>query len=469
MSEALRGLASVNEILAHEDVATLERALGRRALKSAARRAVEDARQRVRAGGGAPGLDALAAETCRLAERLAGRSLRAVVNATGVVLHTNLGRAPLGPAVIGEIAAVVSGYSNLEFDLEAGRRGNRGVHLREMLRLLTGAEDILVVNNNAAGIFLVLNTLAREREVIVSRGELIEIGDSFRIPEIMSASGARMVEVGTTNRTRLGDYARAVSDDTAVLFKAHKSNYTIRGFTEDVGVADLSGLAREKGLIVFYDLGSGLLRREGVPLLAGEPEVAEELAAGADLVSFSCDKLVGGPQAGVVAGRGDLIARLAKAPLMRTLRVGKLTIAALSAACRQYLQVETLKRQNPAVAMMSRTAGELERLEEVLLEACRAAGVEARGTASSGQCGGGALPGVKIPSRAVEVLPREGIGDAAATFAERIYHRLLTGDPAVVGVLREGRLLLDVLTLGAEDAPRVAGAVAAAIEAEAAG
>jgi L-seryl-tRNA(Ser) seleniumtransferase len=461
-----RNLPSVREILEHPEVSGLADSCGRRALKSAARQAVDLARQAVRAGGEAPVLDEVAAETCRLAGAICGGSLRTVINATGVVLHTNLGRAPLGRAVIDEVAAVACGYSNLEFDLEAGRRGNRSVHLREMLRVLTGAEDALVVNNNAAGILLALSTLAAGREVIVSRGELIEIGDSFRIPEIMAASGARMVEVGTTNRTRLSDYERAVTPDTAVLFKAHKSNYVVRGFTAEVPAAELSGLARERGLTLFYDLGSGLLRRPGTELLSREPEVAEELACGADLVSFSCDKLVGGPQGGVVAGRAELISRLKRAPLMRALRVGKLTLAALGAACRQYLREGELLRGNPALAMISREVSELEGLADRLLDACRERGVEARVVESAGQSGGGALPGLTIPSRAVEIVPREGIGDAAASFAERVYRRLMTVDLPLLAVLREGRLLLDVLALTDGEIPRAADAVAKAIAAE---
>jgi L-seryl-tRNA(Ser) seleniumtransferase len=395
------------------------------------------------------------------------RSLVPVVNATGVILHTNLGRAPLGRAVIEEIAAVASGYSNLEFDLAAARRGHRGVHVRDLLRLLTGAEDALVVNNNAAAILLTLATLARDREVIVSRGELIEIGDSFRIPEIMAESGARMVEVGTTNRTRIEDYRGAVSERTAMIFKAHRSNFSVSGSTEEVPAAELAGLARERGLVFFYDLGSGLLRRPAGLSLGDEPDVAGVLADGADLVSFSCDKLVGGPQGGVVAGRGELVARLGRSPLMRALRVGKLTLAALSAACRAYLDDEALRRDNPAFAMLSRGPEEVDELARALCAELGRRGITARAVDSAGQCGGGALPGRGIPSRAAEVVPREGIGDDAATFAERIFRRLLACDPPVLGVLREGRLLLDALALSAAELPVVAAAVATAVAAEA--
>ncbi len=394
-----------------------------------------------------------------------GRSLRAVLNATGVILHTNLGRAPLGASVIAEIAEVVAGYSNLEYDLDAGRRGHRGVHIRELLRVLTGAEDALVVNNNAAAVMLVLNTLAPGREVIVSRGELVEIGGSFRIPEIMAASGARMVEVGTTNRTRLEDYEEAIGPDTAMLFKVHKANYAIEGSTAEVTAAELVKLAQARGLPLCYDLGSGLLRRPAVRPLANEPEVAASLAAGADLVTFSCDKLLGGPQAGVVAGRGELVGRIGSVPMMRALRVGKLTIAALSVACRQYLSEESLLGNNPTFAMLSRDDTELRYLAGVLAGELQRLGVKAREVESFGQCGGGALPDVKIPSRAVEVLPGEGMDDAKATFAERIHGRLQAGETPVLGLLREGRLLLDVLTLNEDQLQQVAHLVSDAIAA----
>ncbi len=462
----LRDLPSVNEVLEHPDVKALAAERGRALVKYAARAAIDGARTRVLEGGEAPGRDTVIADALALAETVLRGSLRPVINATGVVLHTNLGRAPLGAAVIEEISRVATGYSTLEFDLAAARRGNRNVHVREILRLLTGAEDAAVVNNNAAGLVLALNTLASGREVVISRGELIEIGGSFRIPDILAASGARMVEVGSTNRTRLSDYEEAIGPDTALLFKAHKSNYSMSGFTEEVPVAELAGLARSRELPLLYDIGSGLLRKpQGLPL-ASEPDVAGALADGADLVAFSCDKLLGGPQGGVLAGRRELISRLAKAPLMRALRVGKLTLAALSAACRAYLRDEDLVRSNPTFAMLSRKRADLDRLASALLEELNSLGVEARAVESSGQCGGGTLPDLVIPSVAVELLPREGIGDSESSFAERIYRRLLDADPPVLGVLREGRLLLDVLTLLSEQLPQVARAVAGALAAE---
>ncbi len=467
-SDALRGLPSVNDILDRGEIVELAARYGRPAMKRAVRAALERARQRIREGGVSASPAEIADEAIRAGQLACGRSLRPVLNATGVILHTNLGRAPLGAAVIAEIAEVAGGYSNLEYDLTGGCRGNRGAHVRELLLTLTGAEDALVVNNNAAAIMLVLNTLASNREVIVSRGELVEIGGSFRIPEIMAASGARMVEVGTTNRTRLEDYEEAIGPDTAMLFKVHKANYSIKGFTAEVSAAGLAGLAAARDLPLCHDLGSGLLRRPaGLPLV-DEPEVAASLAEGADLVTFSCDKLVGGPQAGVVAGRAELVRQIGSVPMMRALRVGKLTIAALSVACRQYLRDESLCENNPTFAMLSRTEAELGRLAAALSGELERLGVAAREVESSGQCGGGALPDVSLPSRAVEILPREGIGDARATFAERVYGRMQAGESPLLGLLREGRLLLDVLALDEEQLPEVARVIAEAIAAEAA-
>ena len=437
---------------------------GREVVGHAVRKAIDRARAAVLDGGKAPDTGALVAAVRAAVKDLGSDSLKPVVNATGVILHTNLGRAPLGPTVVEAIARIAGGYSNLEFDLADARRGQRNVHVREILRFLTSAEDALVVNNNAAGIILALNVLARGREVVVSRGELIEIGGSFRIPEIMAAGGARMVEVGTTNRTRLSDYEAAIGGETSLLFKAHKSNYSMKGFTEEVPARQLAELAHAHGLVMMYDVGSGLLcRPRGLPL-ADEPDVAGAVADGADLVAFSCDKLLGGPQAGVLAGRAELIARMARTPLMRALRVGKLTLAALSAACRLYLREEDLLGSNPTFTMLARGQAELERLASKLLGELRRLGVAARMVESSGRCGGGALPDLSLRSVAVEVLPREGIGDRKQTFAEHLFRRLLAADPPVLGVLREGRILFDVLTVFDRDIAHVARAISAALQ-----
>jgi len=428
--------------------------------------AINEARAAVLDGGEAPVEEAIAARAAELAAGVYGGSLKPVINATGVVLHTNLGRAPLGKAVIDDVASVVQGYCNLEFNLDQARRGNRNSHLAELLKFLTSAEDAIVVNNNAAGIVLALNTLAAGREVVISRGELIEIGASFRIPDIMKASGVTVVEVGATNRTRLADYEAAIGPNTAVIFKAHKSNYAISGFSEEVSVKDLAELAHGADLPMVYDLGSGLLRKiEGLPL-DNEPDARSAVEDGADLVLFSADKLLGGPQAGVVAGRAEYVRQLAKAPLMRAVRVGKLTIAALSSACRHYLNDESLTAANPTFAMLQRPLSERQRLAERLLAALREAGVQADLVESTGQCGGGTLPNVKLPSAAVQIVPPDKKTGRKPTFAEGVFKRMLERDPPVLGVLREGKLLLDVLAVLLADVGPIAKAVSKAVREE---
>ena len=462
--ESLRALPSVAEVMGQPEMTPVIAAHGREVVKYGVQQVIELARADILAGKPAPSLADVVASVERRALALCRPALTKVINATGVILHTNLGRAPLGQAAVAEIAAVAVGYSNLEFDLAGIRRGNRNTHLREMLGFLTGAESALIVNNNAAGIMLTLNVLAAGQEVIISRGEMIEIGDSFRIPEIMAASGARMVEVGTTNRTRLSDYENAIGADTALIFKAHKSNYCIKGFTGEVAVADLAKLAHARGVSMMFDIGSGLLRRSRIPALRGEPDVSSALAAGADVVAFSCDKLLGGPQAGVLAGRAGLISRMARTPMMRAFRVGKLTLAALSAACRHHLREEDLIAANPTFAMLSRTQSELERLAAKLRDELNRLGVACRVVESFGQCGGGALPDVRLRSVAIEVLPQKDTGTQKISFAEGLYQRLVKAEPPVLGVLREGRILLDVLTLAENEVAHVARATVAALE-----
>ena len=462
----LRRLPSVNAVLDRPTVAELIVQYGRPVVTYAVRTVVDRARARVLNGEQACDMEAIVSEAMDLVAAVCGKSLRPVINATGVALHTNLGRAPLSSSVVNDIAEIARGYSNLEFDLQHARRGHRHTHVAEILKFVTSAEDAVVVNNNAAGIILTLHTLARDREVVISRGELIEIGGSFRIPEIMAASGARMVEVGTTNRTRLSDYEAAIGPETAILFKAHKSNYSITGFTEEVSVRELARLSHAHGLLTVYDVGSGLLRKlEGLPL-RDEPDVRSAIADGADLVMFSCDKLLGGPQAGVVAGRSELISRLAEAPLMRAFRVGKLTLAGLSSVCRQYVREESVLASNPALAMLARRQEELERLASRLLDELKQRGISARLVESVGRCGGGSLPNVLFKSVAVEVLPRGGEHDHGLSFAERLFGNLLRRERPVLGVLREGKIFFDVLTVFEDDIPYIAKATSESLEAE---
>jgi L-seryl-tRNA(Ser) seleniumtransferase len=375
----------------------------------------------------------------RLREELAAaRSarLRRVLNATGVVVHTNLGRAPLPEAALERVREVGRGYSNLEYDLSAGTRGSRQDHVAGILRRLTGAEAALVVNNNAAAVLLALAALAEGRDVIVSRGELIEIGDGFRIPDVLARSGARLVEVGTTNRTRAADYERAIRPDTAALLRVHQSNFRLVGFTELPTVAELAKVAQRHELPLVDDIGSGALVH-----IEDEPSVRESLDAGADLVCFSGDKLLGGPQAGIVVGRADLVEKLRRHPLQRAVRADKLTLAALEGTLVLYLEPERALREVPVLRMALEDAGAVRARAERLAELT---GGEVEETV--GRIGGGALPLAELPSFACAV-------------EEELAAPLRAGDPPVVGVVRDGRLLLDCRTLGDAEAEEVAAAV----------
>ena len=403
---------------------------------AAAREVLARAREEI-AAGHEPG--DLAERT--LAELAAARApaLRRALNATGVIVHTNLGRAPLPEAALARALEVGRGYSNLEYDLTAGARGSRQDHVAAILRRLTGAEAALVVNNNAAAVMLALAALAEGREVLVSRGELIEIGDGFRIPDVLARSGARLREVGTTNRTRAADYERAIGPETAVLLRVHQSNFRVVGFTEQPTVEQLAAVARRHELPLVDDLGSGVLVH-----LEGEPSAKESLAAGADLVCFSGDKLLGGPQAGIVVGRADLAERLRRHPLQRALRADKLTLAALEGTLGLYLDPERAVREVPVLRMLN------DPVETVRARAERlAAAVGGEVEETVARVGGGALPLAELPS-------------VACAVEESLAQPLRTGEPPVVGVLRDGRLLLDCRTLSDAEAEEVAAAVAAA-------
>lgn len=457
----LRSLPSVDALLKHGGVSLLIARHGRALVTWAVRAEIALARELA----AAPDQDVLAGRVVLRVKAIAAPSLKPVINATGVILHTNLGRAVLGEAVLADMAGIILGYSNIEFDTATGRRGDRHSHVSALLSFLTGAQDALVVNNNAAGIVLVLSTLAKKREVIISRGELIEIGGEFRIPDIMAAAGCRMVEVGTTNRTRIGDYEKAITPKTAAIFKAHRSNFSVKGFTEEASIGQCAALARKKGLPFVYDIGSGLIRRPKTLSLGNEPDVASAIASGADLVLFSGDKLLGGPQAGIIAGKKDLVAKLAKAPLMRALRVGKLTMAALSSACRSYLDDGALVKNNPTFAMLSKKPEETRRLAVILQEMLKGRGITTRVGDTVGQCGGGTLPELSIPSCAV-VLDKKGPKQEDST--KRIFDRLCAGERPVVAVLREGSLVFDMLTVREPEISILAEAIAAACAVEAA-
>jgi L-seryl-tRNA(Ser) seleniumtransferase len=401
----------------------------------AARRVLQRARDEIRAGADPGDLGARLATELDDARR---PRLRRVLNATGVIVHTNLGRAPLPEAALERLHEAGRSYSNLEYDLVAGARGSRQDHVAAILRRLTGAEAALVVNNNAAAVLLALAALAEGREVLVSRGELIEIGDGFRIPEVLARSGARLVEVGTTNRTRASDYERAAGPETALLLRVHQSNFRLVGFTEQPSTAELAAVAARRGVPLVDDLGSGAL----VPL-PDEPSAQDSLSAGADLVCFSGDKLLGGPQAGIVLGREALVERLGKHPLQRALRADKLTLAALEGTLGLYLDPARALREVPVLRMLTEQPEAVRARAERLAQLVRGAVEE-----TVARVGGGALPLTELPSFACAV-------------DEQLAAPLRAGDPPVVAVVRDGRCLLDCRTLTDEDVDEAAAAVAA--------
>jgi L-seryl-tRNA(Ser) seleniumtransferase len=433
----LRDLPSVDELTRDERLAGEPHAL----VVAAARSALDRAREEIRAGVD-PGdiAERAAAELAALRQP----RLRRVLNATGVIVHTNLGRAPLAEAALERVREVGRGYSNLEYDLAEGARGSRQDHCADLLRRLTGAEAALVVNNNAAAVLLALAALAEGREVLVSRGELIEIGDGFRIPEVLARSGARLVEVGTTNRTRAADYERAIGPETALLLRVHQSNFRLVGFAEQPPLARLAEVARRHELPLVDDLGSGSLSASNTVLLGDEPDARESLAAGADLICFSGDKLLGGPQAGVVVGRAELVERLRRHPLQRAVRADKLTLAALEGTLALSLDPERAAREIPVLRMLGEPA------EAVRARAERLAGLTG-GTVEEtvARVGGGALPLTELRS-------------FACALEEELAARLRLADPPVVAVVRDGRTLLDCRTLADGELDEVAAAVAAA-------
>ena len=428
----LRDLPSVDELARDGRLAGHTQA----AAVEAARSILALAREDIRAGRDPGDL----AERIR-AELAAVRrlQLRRLLNATGVVVHTNLGRAPLAETALARVQEVARGYSNLEYDLAAGRRGSRQDHAAGALRRLTGAEAALVVNNNAAAVMLALAALADGREVIVSRGELIEIGDGFRIPDVLARSGARLVEVGTTNRTRASDYERAIGAETALLLCVHKSNFRVVGFTEQPRVEELAAVARRHSLPLVDDLGSGAFAP-----FEDEPSAREALAAGADLVCFSGDKLLGGPQAGVIVGRRDLVDRLRRHPLQRALRLDKLSLAALEGTLALYADPERAAEDVPVLRMLREPVDAVRARAERL-----AALVGGEVEPSLARAGGGALPLAEIPSFACAV-------------EEKLAGPLRTAEPPVVAVVRDGRCLLDCRTLSEGEVGEVAAAVAGA-------
>jgi L-seryl-tRNA(Ser) seleniumtransferase len=441
----LRQLPSVNQVLEAPAVRTLAGAHAHELIVAAVRAELAELRQRVRRGEDLDGHVTPDAVADRVAERLGRDSppkLRPVINATGIVLHTNLGRAPLAEEAARAAYEAARGYLNLELDLDTGKRSSRQNAIRAWVCRLTGAESATAVNNNAAATVIVLRALCQGKEVVISRGQLIEIGGSFRIPEIMAVSGAVLREVGTTNITRLADYERAIGPNTGALMQVHSSNYRISGFTKSVRLPELAALGKKHGLPVIDDIGSGALLDFGRFGFTAEPVARQSIAAGADLVLFSGDKLLGGPQAGIIAGRREHVQRVEKDPLMRAFRLDKMTLAALEATLRLYLNEEQALRAVPGLRMLGASLDELWRRAEGLAERLRSvAGLAAVAVREDvAYVGGGSLPDQAMKSWVVEVEAR-GRSDA------ELARRLRLGAPAVLGRLRDGRLVLDVRTV----------------------
>ncbi|MDF1535433.1 MAG: L-seryl-tRNA(Sec) selenium transferase [bacterium] len=445
----LRHLPKVDSVLEHPAVKKLCGCVPELIIKDGVRREVDHLRHRMREGDITSvkylALDRVAAGAVHRIREMDRPRLRKVINATGVVIHTNLGRSPLPEEAIRQIGLAARGYSNLEYDIEGGKRGSRDDLVEELLCRLTGAQAATVVNNNAAAVMLVLRTLAAGRSAVVSRGELVEIGGSFRIPDVMEASGAKLAEVGTTNRTRIDDYRKGITGETALLLKVHTSNYRIVGFAEEASVTELVALGREKKIPVAVDLGSGcLVDLRNLGLKYSEPTVDEVLSQGADVVTFSGDKLLGGPQAGIIVGSGRAMEAIKKNPMKRALRVGKLTLSALEAVLKAYLDPATAVHQIPVLRMISTSK------EKIAQRARRFAGrladlpMRSSTVLSVSRVGGGSLPLEELPTMLLALEP-DGIS------AQELEGRLRMADPPVVGRIVDDKLCLDLRTVASSE------------------
>ncbi len=453
--QLLRELPAVDRLLQHPALAGLAERCPHVLLKEAAQETVAELRRHILA---APDrFDRTTLDLARVAGRAAQRALarwepnlRHVINATGTLLHTNLGRAPLAEPALAAIESVARTYSNLELDLATGKRGHRHDHVEDLLCRLTGAEAAVVVNNNAGAVYLALAAIAQGKEGIVSRGELVEIGGAFRVPDVMAASGVTLVEVGATNKTHLRDYAGAITPETGLLLKVHTSNFRIVGFTAQVGGAELAELGREHGIPVMEDLGSGMLFDLSEYGLPREPTVAAAVAAGIDVVTFSGDKLLGGPQAGIVVGSRALLAKIRKHPMARALRMDKLTLASLEATLRLYLDRDRARHEIPVLRMLAMPATELQRRCHELAESARSRIgrlIDIEVVPAPSTVGGGALPTTELESFALALAPRE-------LSLDNLVCRLRRQQPPVIGRAQDERLLLNLRTVfPAEEEP----------------
>jgi L-seryl-tRNA(Ser) seleniumtransferase len=464
--ELLRALPSIESLLASPSALRLSADLSRERVRDLLRQILDEIRQQALNGSGVGSQESGISLEAEIEERLARRaadclrpSLRRVINATGVILHTNLGRAPLASAAVEAISEVASTYANLEYELHSGQRGRREAHCRELLTRLAGSQDAIVANNCAAAVLLVLNSLAEGGEVIVSRGELIEIGGSFRIPEVMQKSGAILREVGTTNRTRIGDYQNAINDNTRLILRVHPSNYRIVGFTERPSLEEIAALSRQSGIPSFEDLGSGCLIDLAPFGVRDEPVVSESFQAGISLVAFSGDKMLGGPQAGIIAGEQGLIERVRKNPLMRALRVDKLTYAALEATLRLY-ERGIARTAVPVLRALSLGEAEIEERAEnfrARLNQQANGGLTIVLEEGDSVIGGGSAPEVKLPTVLIALT-------SDTESAARIEQRLRNHTVPVIARTERDRVLIDLRTVAAEDEAVILAALAAAAQ-----
>ncbi|HEX4713427.1 MAG TPA: L-seryl-tRNA(Sec) selenium transferase [Ktedonobacteraceae bacterium] len=440
-SAQFRLLPSIDELLQSPTGQQLSSRYTRLLAMRALRTSLDEARAAIRSGQLCPSVESLLDVANTLLEREQQPHLQPVINATGVIINTNLGRAPLSQDALEAVRQVAGGYSNLEYDLEAGERGSRHSHIAALLRELTGAEAALVTNNNAAAVLLALSTLAAGREVIISRGQLVEIGGGFRVPDVMRQSGCKLVEVGTTNRTRLSDYETAITENTALLLVVHPSNFQVTGFTESTPLHELAELAHRRKLLVMEDQGSGCLLSSEQYHLSHEPGPQESLAAGADVLCFSGDKLLGGPQAGILVGKAEIIQRISKHPLMRALRVDKMTLAALEATLRHYQRAEAATHI-PIWRMISAPERRLAQRVAAWVERLREQGITARVQRGESTIGGGSLPGETLPTTLLTL-------DAAhlALPLEELSRRLRQHRTPIITRISRDTLLLDPRTV----------------------
>lgn len=456
--EELKKLPGVDKVICMSEVKQMTIKNGVEPVKYAIRQVINSSRNDILNGSKAPSIDYIIEKVQYISQKITHRSLKQVINASGIVIHTNLGRSPMGEHLLDSINEVLRGYNNLEFDLTKGKRGHRNNHAADILKYLTGAEDIVVVNNNAAAVMLILKTFAKQEEVIVSRGELIEIGGSFRIPEIMAASDAKMIEVGATNKTKIDDYKGAITENTALLFKAHKSNYVIKGFTQEVELEELVALGNKYDIPTVYDIGSGLLRKVDKEALKNEPDVKEAINTGVDIVCFSGDKLLGGPQAGIIAGKKKFIEKIKKEPMMRALRVCKTTLAILETACGYYLNDKDLFEKNILFKTLNKSKYEIKDTAELLRAELKSYGINSDVLESKAQYGGGTLPDLEIDSYSVKLsfnIPKsqqKGKG-------KQLYLTLLKQEVPILANLISGDIQFNAITFDKEMVIEIAGII----------